>query len=98
MSHSRGACAELSSTMETRPTVGSVATVEPDGAVEAAGTRTETRKSAEGIAEAVIGPIIVAGRTFGIVAAARRDTAIIRRQGVTRWADRDRSGRGRQRS
>src|SRR5271166_4159779 len=94
---------------ETRSTVKSAAivdpgevteTVQPGKAMEATGPKPETGEPAEGIAVAVIGPVIVTRRALGIVTAARRDTAgaEVWGKGVSGRADRKRSGRGGRRS
>src|SRR4029077_20962969 len=87
-------CTGFGCIMEGRPAVEAVAAMEP-GEMVAGATKSET---AEGIAKAVIGPIIVVWRGLAIFTAARRDTVMFQGQGITGRADRDRSDRGRRRS
>jgi hypothetical protein len=71
----------------------------PGDAMEATGAGAESGEPNEGIAPAVIRPVIVTRRALGIAAAARRDTTVIRvirGKGVARRADR--LGRGWSRS
>jgi hypothetical protein len=86
----------------TRPTVEPAtvepATVEPGEAMEATGAKSEAGEPAEGIAVAIIRPVVVTRPALGIVAAARPDTAVTRGERVSGWADRNRSGGARRRS
>jgi len=100
MSDPCGACAEFRGTVESRPTVETAAAVEPGEAMEAASAKTVAGEPAEGIAVTVIRPVIptrpviVPRPSLGIVAAARRETAVIRGHGVTGRTGRARYGRG----
>src|SRR4029077_12024030 len=87
-------CTGFGCIMEGGPAVEAVAAMEP-GAMVAGAAKSET---AEGIAKAVIGPVIVVWRGLSIFTAARRDTVMFQGQGIPRRADRDRSGVGRRRS
>jgi hypothetical protein len=85
----RAARIHLGCAMETRSVMESVAAAETEP-MASGGAKSET---AEGVAQAIIRPVIVAGRTLGIVTAAR-DTVMIQGQGVAGWANGNRSGRG----
>jgi hypothetical protein len=65
------------------------ATVEPSEAMEATGAKSEAGQPAEGIAVAIIRPVVVTRPALGIVAAARPDTAVTRGERVSGWADRN---------
>jgi hypothetical protein len=102
---------ETRSAMETRPAMETRSAGEAaktGGVVEATGAGAESGEPKEGIAPAVIRPIIVTLRTLGIAAAARRDTTVIRvilGKGVARragrldrgWSRSAQYGRGRER-
>ena len=99
---------EARSAMETRPAGEAAKTVCSGDAMEATGAGAESGEPKEGIAPAVIRPIIVTLRTLGIAAAAGRDTTVIRvilGKGVARragrlgrgWSRSAQYGRGRER-
>src|SRR5262244_2898309 len=67
MSDPRAETAEPSCTVKSRPTG------EPGEAMEATGAKSQAGEPAEGIAVAIIRPVIVTRPTLGIVAAARPD-------------------------
>ena len=101
MSDPRAETAELGCAMKSRPTVEAAtvesatmeaATMEPSEAMEATGAKSEAGEPAEGIAVAIIRPVVVTRPALGIVAAARPDTAVTRGERVSGWADRNRSG------
>jgi hypothetical protein len=107
VSDPRAETAELGCAVKSRPTVEAAtveaatveaATVELGEAMEATGAKSETGEPAEGIAVAIIRPVVVTRPTLGIVAAARPDTAVTRGERVSGWADRSRSGGARRRS
>src|SRR6516164_124439 len=89
--------AEPSCMVETHETVEAAETVRPGEAVEAAAATAETGEAVEGIAVAVIRPVIVTRPARGIVAAGR-ETVITRGNGVTGWASWNRFGRGERRA
>jgi hypothetical protein len=78
MSDKGAETAEPSCMVETRETVEAAETVRPGEAVEAAAATAETGEGAEGIAVAIIQPVVVTRPALGIVAAARPDTAVTR--------------------
>ena len=81
--HMSGAeTAEPSCMVETRESVETAETARPGEAVKAAAATAETGEAAEGIAVAVIRPVIVIRPARGIVAAGR-ETVITRGNGVT---------------
>ena len=102
MSDPRAETAELGCAMKSRPTVEAAtveaSTVELGEAMEATGAKSEAGEPAEGIAVAIIRPIVVTRPALGIVAAARPDTAVTRGERVSGWADRNSSGGARRRS
>ena len=102
MSDPRAETAELGCAMKSRPTVEAAtveaSTVELGEAMEATGAKSEAGEPAEGIAVAIIRPIVVTRPALGIVAAARPDAAVTRGERVSGWADRNRSGGARRRS
>ena len=97
MSNSRAETAEPGCAVKSCPTVEAV-TVEPGEAMEATGAKSEAGEPAEGVAVAIIRPVVVTRRALGIVAAARADTAVTRGERVSGWADRNWSGGARRRS
>jgi len=109
MSDAHAETMEPGCAMETRSTLNSRAIVDPSKAmeivgsgkaVEATGAKSEAGEPAERIAVAVIRPVVVTRRAFGIVTATRPDTAgaVVRGKGVSGWADRERVGCARRRS
>src|SRR5437667_11366995 len=97
-----GGAAEAGWAVERRRTGEAAKPAWPGEAAEAtgAGARAgaESEEPAKGIAEAVIGRVIVAWRALGMVAAARPDTTVTRKKSVTRRANRDRWSRSWSRS
>src|SRR5215472_4222885 len=67
------------------------ATVKRGETMEATGAKSEAGEPAEGIAVAIIRPVVVTGPALGIIAAARPDTAVTRGERVSGWADWNRS-------
>src|SRR6516225_10476687 len=109
MSDAHAETVEPGCATETRSAVKSAAILDPSKAMEivgpskpmeATGVKSEAGEPAERIAVAVIRPVVVTRRAFGIVTATRPDTAgaVIRGQGVSGWADRERVGCARRRS
>src|SRR5215831_9574487 len=108
MSDPRAETAEPSCTVKSRPTGEPGEAMEATGAkseagepgevMEATGAKSEAGEPAEGIAVAIIRPVIVTRPTLGIVAAARPDTAVPRGERVSGRADQNRSGGVRRRS
>jgi hypothetical protein len=107
MSDPQAETAEPGCAVKSRPTVEAAtveaatveaATMQPSEPMEATGAKTEAGEPAEGIAVAIIRPVVVTRPALGIVAATRPDTAVTRGERVSGRADRNRSGGVRRRS